>query len=838
MPAFVQQRCIWRFHLPVTMKLFECLMVIFGLLSLCLTAYAADDNENTTPTQWWMYSGQTAADVANTLNSLNARIVDIKVDNLSPYPFTATYVQNTGVYGKQWWWYEDIDGPTLAKYVSENKARLVSFKAYDIGGGQIRFAAAMIANSGVDAKAWWYYAGLRGEDITRLVQTNNARLTSLQSYESNGQTLYAVIMISNTGTDGKSWWWYANIAASDIGRNLTTNKARLLDITSSGNGNFNAVMESCATNCPAWWWYVGQSGDQILAEAQSKNARIITSDTYPGCGSYCFAAVMLSGSLGTQHGGPSQRLRGFVDLHTHPLSTLGFGGKLVYGGIDVGALLPADPGCNQKVRASSMQQALGRDNSTHGGVNIISNTCGDYIRAAVIHQVQTSNGAADEPDDSSGAPDFPNWPVWNDITHQKMWVDWIRRAYNGGLRVLVALAVNNKTLGDMTAGPGDYPTDDLFSADHQITETKSFVSRHSDFMEIAESSADVQRIVQANKLAVVLGVEIDDIGNLNTLGRVPQATDVVAVIGHLYDEGVRYIFPIHLLDNVFGGTAVYQDIMNYSNRREAGHWWNLVCSSDPSIGYRFDSNSFSGFLSNAGVILKLGPGWDSTFSSVPAYPQCGQVNRLGLTDLGTTALKEMMKRGMLIDIDHMSQNSADAAVAIAQSVPLGAYPLFSGHNFVRDPASRSNNERSLTPSQYRKIGGMHGMAGVGSSDAYTWVQKYLEAIQAMGTPTGSPGADVPAAAFGTDTQGLAMGMPPRRGSSVQYSSSFPMSSLGNKTWNYNTDGVAHYGMIVDFLADARTAPNGADLIDNNLMYGAQYFVDTWRRAEIQSTKVK
>ena len=25
--------------------------------------------------------------------------------------------------------------------------------------------------------------------------------------------------------------------------------------------------------------------------------------------------------------------------------------------------------------------------------------------------------------------------TWNDITHQKMWVDWIRRAFDGGLRV-------------------------------------------------------------------------------------------------------------------------------------------------------------------------------------------------------------------------------------------------------------------------------------------------------------------------------------------------------------------------------------------------------------------
>ena len=125
-------------------------------------ARAIDDNENTTPTEWWMFSGQTGADVANTLNTLKARIVDIKFDALSPYPLTVTYVQNSGVYGKQWWWYYDIDGPTLGQKLSDNKARLTSLKAYDIGGGQIRFAVSMISNTGIDGKAWWYYAGVTG----------------------------------------------------------------------------------------------------------------------------------------------------------------------------------------------------------------------------------------------------------------------------------------------------------------------------------------------------------------------------------------------------------------------------------------------------------------------------------------------------------------------------------------------------------------------------------------------------------------------------------------------------------------------------------------------------
>lgn len=212
----------------------------------------------------------------------------------------------------------------------------------------------------------------------------------------------------------------------------------------------------------------------------------------------------------------SARLRGFVDLHTHPMANVGFGGKLLYGGVDAspngGALLPTDTDCKHNVRATSEQQALGHDKSTHGGWDAFSNTCGDLTREQIIHLLQF--GQNDPSPDASGYPSFTEWPAWNDITHQKMWVEWIRRAYNGGLRVMVALAVNNRTLADLVSGPGDFPTDDKSSADLQLGEMKGFVARHPDFMEIAYSSADVYRIVASNKLALILGIEIDHIGNL------------------------------------------------------------------------------------------------------------------------------------------------------------------------------------------------------------------------------------------------------------------------------------------------------------------------------------
>jgi microsomal dipeptidase-like Zn-dependent dipeptidase len=535
--------------------------------------------------------------------------------------------------------------------------------------------------------------------------------------------------------------------------------------------------------------------------------------------------------LGPQKG--PGRLRGFVDLHTHPMTNLAFGGKLFYGGVDVGSKLPADPDCHHNVRAKCMQQALGHDASTHGPpLNEAThpthldfshlNPCGDLIRWQVIHVVQqqkTNVSSFDPSDDARGAPDFHEWPDYRDFTHQKMWVEWIRRSYEGGLRVIVALAVNNKTLADMTAGPGDGPNDDRASADLQLAELKAFVARHHDFMGIAYSPEDLEKLVRANKLAVVLGVEIDNIGNFNHVS--PLTSEAIsAEISRLYKEGVRYIFPIHLINNPFGGTATYQDIMNYSNYRETGHWWALRW--EPTISYHFGQDSLPVTLMNiAAVVKKLGTQFHPPSYPKPAGGTTGQANSLGLLAHGEFAIREMMRHGMLIDIDHMSALSQTRAIGIAKKA--GGYPLNSGHSELLVPPGGS--ERNMTSANYAEIGKLHGMAGVGTVgvDAQSFVTMYGKVTQAMGK-----GA---IAGFGTDTNGLQPGMPPRRGSAVHYTDAFPKSRLGTRVWDYNSDGVAHYGMLPDFLEDARSLPNGKEVVDHGMMFGADYFLETWKKCE-------
>ncbi len=408
-------------------------------------------------------------------------------------------------------------------------------------------------------------------------------------------------------------------------------------------------------------------------------------------------------------------LRGFADLHTHPMAHLGFGGHVLHGAPDVDVLMapgtiydPAGQGlsgatCNASMRrAASVAEALGTSYSTHRGLDLFTNKCGNHVRQIVLGELANSHGIRSfEVERPVGYPTFAHFPAHNDILHQQMWVDWIQRAKEGGLRVMVALAVNSRTLAHgIEANP---PIDDRESGDLQIRELVRFVGKHSQWMEIARSARDLRRIVEQNKLAVIVGVELDDIGNFVWNSAAPTEAQIRAEIRRLHGLGVRYMFPVHLTDSLFGGAAAYEDEVARANRFQTGKWWDLECSRGEGITKQIQSGN------DLFKLMKLG----DAGGHIP-LPGCqageGHKNRLGLLPLGRAAINEMMKLGMIIDIDHMSQRMVGDVLAFTRSTPGGAYPLVSGHNGLR---GSSGNENGRTDAQYREIAARGGLAGVG-----------------------------------------------------------------------------------------------------------------------------
>jgi microsomal dipeptidase-like Zn-dependent dipeptidase len=393
---------------------------------------------------------------------------------------------------------------------------------------------------------------------------------------------------------------------------------------------------------------------------------------------------------------------------------------------------------------------------------------------------------------------------------------------------MVALAVHNQTLAAAVGGNGDGPMDDKASGGLQIKEIKDLAGRHSDFMEVAYSSTDLRRIVRANRLGIVLGVELDAFGNFHK-GTNPTLAMVRDELIRLYEMGVRYIFPIHVIDNKLGGTAVYEGGFDTSNYREYGDFWSLECSKpEDKITYQYAPSSFDLAVAAVKLVkLSIDP-----LRNPPMPPHCdsgtGHMNRKSLTPLGENALKEMMKLGLMIDIDHMSQKSANRALELAEAVEQGGYPLNAGHNGPRSVAP-TPNENQRTDEQLQKIADLGGMLGLGIAEAKPaeFIDAYQVARKEMrNRPIG----------LGTDINGLVKGPQPVP-DSITYNSEFTRCTTGAKTWDYNVDGVAHYGMLPDFLRAVVTCPDGK-IVNSALNRSAHTFVQMWEKCEVQKSKVK
>jgi hypothetical protein len=259
---------------------------------------SVDDRDNSNPVGWAVYEHQTVADVLNTAITNNYRVVDLFVEGTtSTSLLTAVYVANTGSYAKTWWFLADVTPATLLTFYTSNNARIVVLKAFNdpAPGGDVRYFAILISNTGADAKSWWYYHDQSVAQITALWQANNARLVQANSYVKGGTTLYDVVMISNTGSDARGWWWYVNATVADLVTRVSANNARLVDLDiDPTTGNYNAIMTSCSGGCPAWWWYVGLPTSNLLATVLANNARIIDANSTAGCGDRCWSVVLIA----------------------------------------------------------------------------------------------------------------------------------------------------------------------------------------------------------------------------------------------------------------------------------------------------------------------------------------------------------------------------------------------------------------------------------------------------------------------------------------------------------------------------------------------------------------
>lgn len=174
-------------------------------------------------------------------------------------------------------------------------------------------------------------------------------------------------------------------------------------------------------------------------------------------------------------------------------------------------------------------------------------------------------------------------------SHQRYHATMIKRAYDGGLRLMVIDALHSRVLQYVFDGRDDI--DDWQGIREQIEGVKRLVAPTTDpdylpgplrdIAEIAYTPGQARDIIRRNKLAIILGTETQELGK----ARFPGDT-MDAQVAELYRLGVRKITAIHGIDNPLGGTGFFNDIYNsagvFANltKNQAGasdgHWEPLL----------------------------------------------------------------------------------------------------------------------------------------------------------------------------------------------------------------------------------------------------------------------
>jgi len=518
-------------------------------------------------------------------------------------------------------------------------------------------------------------------------------------------------------------------------------------------------------------------------------------------------------------GEPLPPLQGVADLHLHMFAEEAFGGGWFHGshrGPGEVALAPCDggsPGDHARLRddlAPLLGSCEGITLEELGKqvplVAVIAAEGGGSVVSEFVSQIPGSAGDTGKHGDrKQGWPELTGWPRWDVIAHQQVWEEQLHEAYLGGLRVEVMSAVSLDWL--CRALPPENlerpQCDEMADVKLQLEQAHAFVAQH-DWAEIALSAADARRIVEEDRLALILSVETSHIMGTG---------DWRAQLDELYELGVRTLQPVHQLDNRFGGAAPHNTIFQIAQYAEN-------CHIDDDCGLTTNT-------------LTLGFDVDADCKNV-----------LGLTAEGEALITEMMDRNMLIDVAHLSERGVREVRDLA--VARDYYPIYISHGHFREIMTKERQrEEKTTPAWViqilRETGGMFGLRTsheeVSSYDHSPVTNTCHGSSRsfAQAYDFGRLGLKV-AMGLGSDLNGFIQQTRPRFGPDA-CSASFPVEAQCQArdereagppplASGFDEQGLGHMGLLIPLLDDLDQLGSDTAPLRNS----ADDFVRMWERA--------
>lgn len=525
------------------------------------------------------------------------------------------------------------------------------------------------------------------------------------------------------------------------------------------------------------------------------------------CAPFPEVTTNVSGNINNLKGDVNAPIRGWIDPHTHITSYEFMGGKFMAG---------------EPFDRWGVEEALKDSSELHGpngSLDLIGNL---YAQEDINFRY-----------DTQGWPNFPYWPDHTSLSHMGYYYKWMERAYLSGLRMVTTALVENEVLcwAQSTINPASWVNpnscnimDSLRLQVQRLNEMQAYIDAQSGgpgkgWFRLVRSPEEARAVIADGKMAVLMGVEASetfDCGLKDDCNR----PSLDAKLDELYDLGVRTIYPTHKFDNELGGSRVENGFINIGQYISSERFFETKECNAETRGASFTSGfpllGDIPFISDILDVIGLNPTYDETIE---------HCNKHGLTGLGVYLVNRLIDKKMLIELDHLGADSATAVMDIVEARGYsGVITSHSWMNSAKDGGLHPNTERLF------KAGGFGAPYNGNANEMENKVSRYLDVIEQTPFLAG--------VGVGSDMSGLGGQAGPRSDVSTnplqypftnEFGLTFEKQISGNRVFDLNQDGIAHYGLLGDQIEDMRQ--NNSSRVYEAVMNSAEAYIQMWERAE-------
>ncbi|MEA2497502.1 MAG: hypothetical protein QOJ29_5413 [Thermoleophilaceae bacterium] len=429
-------------------------------------------------------------------------------------------------------------------------------------------------------------------------------------------------------------------------------------------------------------------------------------------------------------------------------------------------------------------------------------------------------GAPESPHDTSGYPKMTAWGPGN-LTYEGTYWRWIERAWLGGLRLMVMSVNENRALCELQHNRkhGCNEMDTVRRGLADIKELQKYVDAQAGgpgkgFFQIVTDPFEARRVINEGKMAVVLEIEVSEPFDCRSWEKPTcDQAQVDTQLNEMYADGVRSSLLLNKFDNPLTGVRFDSGpigvVINAGNKQSAGTFFSARTCTGPLhdneifTAFQPGSTTLDGFLAFAGV-------QSGTFPSYPPPPHC---NTRGLTTLGKHVVKRMMDLHMVVNPDHMSQAAVDSTLDLLEARHYSG--VISPHGW-------------MDPGNWPRLWKLGGIAFPGHSTAADYVKDWKK-YRPQQTPYAFGWG------YGADLGGLSHQPDPGKDGQITYPFksydghvTFEREKTGDRTFDYNKEGVSHYGLYADWFNDLQRI--GGKQLADDLWHGSEAYLEMWERA--------